>query len=330
MKKVLLSAVAAFAFSASSALAADLPVKAKPVAAPPPPAWDIAFGAGIASDYIFRGITQSAHKPSASAYFETRYNFNPDWQIYGGIAGASIDLPNHAAAEIDFYGGIRPTFGKLALDLGVLYYYYPGGRCFNGFASGGGGDCLLWADPVTGGLPVNGNLIKGNLSFLEGYFRGIYNVTDAFALGFNTYYTNSFLNSGADGVYASGTIKYTFPAFTNGVAVYVSGEGGYQWLGTTDSFYGLTGLAGGPGINYADYATWNAGIGFTYKVLALDLRYIDTNLSKANCNAFTGDHTTTSTGHFSPINPLGFGSNWCGARFVAKLTADLTLNQNVK
>ena len=67
MKKVLLSAVAAFAFSASSALAADLPVKATPVAAPPPPAWDIAFGAGIASDYIFRGITQSAHKPSASA-----------------------------------------------------------------------------------------------------------------------------------------------------------------------------------------------------------------------------------------------------------------------
>ena len=128
-------------------------------------------------------------------------------------------------------------------------------------------------------------------------------MTDAFALGFNSYYTNSFLNSGADGVYASGTIKYTFPAFSNGVAVYVSGEGGYQWLGTTDSFYGLTGLAGGPGINYADYATWNVGLGFTYKVLTLDLRYIDTNLSKGNCNAFTSDHTATQTGFVTAINP---------------------------
>ena len=42
------------------------------------------------------------------------------------MAGASIDLPNHAAAEIDFYGGIRPTFGKLALDLGVLLLLLPG------------------------------------------------------------------------------------------------------------------------------------------------------------------------------------------------------------
>ena len=118
MKKVLLSAVAAYTLVAGSALAADLPAKAKPIAAPPPPAWDVAFGAAIASDYIFRGITQSAHKPSASAYFELRYNVNPDWQFYAGTAGASIDLPNQAAAEIDFYGGVRPTFGKLALDLG--------------------------------------------------------------------------------------------------------------------------------------------------------------------------------------------------------------------
>jgi hypothetical protein len=327
MKKVLLSAVAVFALTAGSASAADLPSKARPVAAPPPPAWDVAFGAGIASDYIFRGITQSNHKPSASAYFEPRYNFNPDLQVYAGIAGASISLPNNAAAEVDFYAGIRPTFGKLALDLGALYYYYPGGKCFH-FNPGFGVDCIF-SGTVTGALP-NGNVIKRDLSFLEGYVRGIYSVTDAFQLGFNSYFTDSFLNSGASGVYASGTIKYTFPAFTNGVAVYVSGEGGYQWLGTSDSFYGLTGLVGGPGLPYADYATWNAGFGFNYKVLALDLRYIDTNLSKANCNAFTSDHTAFFNASFSAINPSGVGSNWCGARFVAKLTADVTLNANIK
>ena len=135
MKKFLLSAAAVYALTASAALAADLPVKAKPIAAPPPPAWDIAFGAAIASDYAFRGISQSNQKPSGSAYFEPRYNVNPDLQLYIGTAAASISLPNHAAAEVDFYAGIRPTFGKLALDFGALYYWYPGGNCRN--ASGG-------------------------------------------------------------------------------------------------------------------------------------------------------------------------------------------------
>ena len=69
------------------------------------------------------------------------------------------------------------------------------------------------------------------------------------------------------------------------------------------------------GIHYADYNTWNVGIGFTYKVFTLDLRYSDTNLSKGDCSVFTGAFNaqvgaTTVTGN----NPLGTSSNWCGAR----------------
>ena len=132
MKKFAVAAVAAFAVSAAPASAADLVTKAKPMAAPPPPpAWDIAFGGAIASDYVWRGITQSNHEPSVASYFEPRYNVNQDLQLYAGIGGASIAFPNRAAAEIDFYGGVRPTFGKLALDFGVWYYWYPGGQCFN-------------------------------------------------------------------------------------------------------------------------------------------------------------------------------------------------------
>lgn len=306
MKKVLLSAVAALTLSAGSALAADLPVKAVPVVAPPPPAWDIAFGSWVASEYIFRGITQSNHKPAASAYFEARYNVNPSFQLYAGTAGSSISFPNRAAAEVDFYGGFRPTFGKLALDFGVFYYYYPGGICYN--------DVLVGA----GCLPslLNGNIAKDNWSFVEGYARGIYSVTDAFQLGFNYFGSPNFLNTGASGHYLSGTAKYAFPSFPNGIGSYISGEIGYQWLGTTDAWYGSAPLT--------DYATWNVGIGFTYKVLALDLRYTDTTLNKVECNAFTSDHTA---------GPNFFGaveSKWCGARFVAKLSADLTLNDNVK
>jgi uncharacterized protein (TIGR02001 family) len=302
MKKIVVSSLAALAFSASSAFAAD------------PPKWDFAAGAGVVSDYLFRGVTQSNHKPSFNAYFEPRYNVNANLQLYAGIGYETIRFANDANSEIDFYGGIRPTLGKLALDVGVWYYWYPGGTCYSG----------LPGCPLT---LVNGNFIKKDVSFWEVYFKPTYNFSDSFALGATMFYSPSFLNSGADGFYLSGTAKYTFPAFSNGVAMYVSGELGYQWLGTSDAFYGNSLFPAG--IDYKDYATWNVGVGWTWKVLTVDLRYTDTDLSKADCNAFTGDHTAPLSPSFvTPINQ-GFGttapgSNWCGARFTAKLSVDIT------
>src|SRR5205814_4266985 len=104
MKKLVLAA-AVLAVTASSSLAADMAVKAK---APPPAPfdpWDLAFGAAIMNDYIFRGVTQSNHKPSVAVYLEPRYNVTKDLQLYAGIAGESISFPNRAAAEIDFCAG---------------------------------------------------------------------------------------------------------------------------------------------------------------------------------------------------------------------------------
>src|SRR3954451_12177049 len=120
MKKLTIAAVAAFALATGSASAADLVTKARPVVAPEPPAWDLAFGSAIASDYIFRGVTQSNHKPSVAAYFEPRYNINKDNQLYLGLGGASIDFPNRAAGEVDFYGGRRAGDGPLPVQFGGL------------------------------------------------------------------------------------------------------------------------------------------------------------------------------------------------------------------
>jgi hypothetical protein len=86
------------------------------------------------------------------------------------------------------------------------------------------------------------------------------------------------------------------------------------------------------GIPEPSYNTWNVGVGFTYKVFTLDLRYSDTDLSKGNCNAFTSDNTATRStpGSVSLINPLGFESGWCGATGIVKLSADLTAMTNLK
>ena len=121
MKRFLMT-VAAVTLSASAALGADLKLtKAPPPPPPAPSPWDVAFGAAIMSDYIWRGITQSGHNPSVAAYTELRYNLSPNWQFYGGISAESIQFPNRAAAEVDYYGGVRPTIGPVALDFGYWY-----------------------------------------------------------------------------------------------------------------------------------------------------------------------------------------------------------------
>jgi uncharacterized protein (TIGR02001 family) len=338
MKKMVLVA-ATLAMTAGSTLAADMAVKA--VKAPPPPAfepWDLAFGSALMNDYIFRGVTQSNHKPSVAAYFEPRYNVNKDLQLYIGVAGESISFPNRAAAEIDVYGGIRPTFGMFAFDFGVWGYLYPGGQCFNSAAFPGSGipgseiGCF-----IDGNLPFNGNVAKKSASFYEGYAKVNITLNDQWQVGLNEYYSPNFLNLGAWGDYASITAKWTAPGTifgTSGVGMYISGEFGRQWLGTSDSFYGVVSpLANfAAGIPEPSYNTWNVGVGFTYKVFTLDLRYSDTNLSKASCNAFTSDYSTRSfsPAFITPINPGGFGSNWCGATGIVKFSADLTAMTNLK
>jgi len=331
MKKLVLLATALTIVS-GSAFAADLHVKA--LKAPPPAAfdpWDIAFGSAIMNDYVFRGVTQSNHKPSVAAYFEPRYNVTKDLQLYVGSSFESISFANRAAAEVDIYGGIRPTFGAFAFDFGVWGYLYPGGTCF----FGGGATTDLAGKPLSAECQantlLNGNVMKKDVSFFEVYGKVNYTINDNWQFGVNEYYSPNFLNTGAWGNYSSITGKYTAPSTifgSSGVGMYVSGEFGRQWLGTSDSFYGVPAFPNG--IKYADYNTWNIGIGFTYKVFTLDLRYSDTNMSKGDCNAFTSDFTAGGTTSVTPINPLGAGSNWCGATGIVKLSADLTAMTNLK
>jgi len=304
MKNVALSLVAALAVSAAApALAADMPVKAPVVAAQPSP-WDVAFGGAVMNDYVWRGITQSGHKPSVAAYFEPRYNIDPNWQLYAGVSGESIKFANDAAAEIDFYGGVRPTFGPLAFDVGIWYYYYPGGE--NTYSLNG---------VITPSI--------SNASFYEAYGHVTWTAADWLALGANVFYTPSYLNTGAPGTYYSGTAKLTAPStwLPNGIGAYVSGELGRQMLGTVK----FDALVYPTPADLPDYTTWNVGLGFTWKVFTLDLRYSDTDLSKENCFIITGDPNAGVGGTTSTLNGGGNTSNWCGATFIAKLSADLTL-----
>ena len=325
MKKVAVSLVVAVTLVSSSAIAADMAVKAPPPAPAPSP-WDIAIAGALMSDYVFRGITQSNHQPSTAFNIEPRYNFSKDLQGYFGVSGESIDFPNRAAAEIDFYGGMRPTFGKLALDFGAQYYFYPDGQCFNSAAlcnSLGGGPAVAL------GLP-NGNVVKQNVSFVEGYGRATYTVNDNFSFGGSIWGSPSVLNSGAPGIYYAGNATFTAPSswLPSGIGASFSADIGWWQLGTSDAFYctmpGPVGVCGGAfpaGVPYTSYLNWDAGLSFTWKVFTLDFRYYQSSLTKAECNVFTSDHTATfSAGSITAQNPSGLASNWCGADFVVRLS----------
>lgn len=91
----------------------------------PPPAIDIdsrieiAFGVAFTTDYISKGSTQTGNGPAVQPYIEASYNL-----FYVGIWASNVEFGGVKDVEVDFYGGIKPEFGKLSLDLGFGYYYY--------------------------------------------------------------------------------------------------------------------------------------------------------------------------------------------------------------
>jgi uncharacterized protein (TIGR02001 family) len=318
MQKIMSASILAAALATGSALAADMKVKAPPPKQENP--WDVAFGGAVMTDYNFRGISQSANRASVYSYFELRYNVHKDLQFYSAVSGYSIGFPNRAVAEIDLYAGVRPTFGKLALDLGVWYYAYPGGQEF--------GPTAIAVAPAL----ANGNTIKGRLDFWEVFGKATLAVHDNLSLGAFAAYTPSWLNSGADGLWASANFKVTVPsaALPTGLGAYWSGEVGYYWLGTTDAFYGVPAFPNG--INLPDYADWNLGFGLSWKVFTIDFRYYDTDATKEECNVLTGDHTAVfgGVGSITNVNVTGNRSNWCNATFIVKLSADISVKDHLK
>lgn len=316
MKRVVLSVVAATVLSATFALAADLmPIlKAPP---PPPSPWDWAFGGALMSDYNFRGISQSNRGPSVTAYSEGRYNVNANWQLYAGSQYWAVTLPTNPTCECDLYGGVRPTFGPLALDFGFIYYWYPKEKQHAGLG------------PVDGfPFPAypNGNATLKDTDYWEVYGKGTWEVMkDKFWVGANFYYSPSWLNTGAYGAYGSVTAKVQGPSVKVNVGLideigwYVSGELGHYWLGTTDVVPFVFPVA----VNLPDYTTWNLGVAFTWKVATLDIRYYDTDLSKVDCNLLTGDPNAI-------VTAVGVELKWCNPTVIAALKFDLTAMTNLK
>jgi len=99
MNKLMVSIAAGLLGMATSAMAADMPVKAPKKAAEVSP-WDIAFGGALMSDYNFRGISQSDRGASTTTYIETRYTVIDPFPLFFGFTLLANLITNAIGLDI--------------------------------------------------------------------------------------------------------------------------------------------------------------------------------------------------------------------------------------
>jgi uncharacterized protein (TIGR02001 family) len=125
MRKTFLAASLASAALAIPSLAAAQ--AAAPAAAPAPaPEYTFTGNLGLVSDYRFRGISQTFKQPAIQGGFDFSHtatgiylgNWDSNVNSGAGFPGGSI--------EMDFYGGWKHSWDDWGIDLGGIYYYYPG------------------------------------------------------------------------------------------------------------------------------------------------------------------------------------------------------------
>ncbi len=132
MKKSILALALAGAFAAPAFAQTAAPA-AEAEASP----HTLTANVGLFSEYRFRGIAQTASRPAiqggfdyshASGFYVGNWNSNVD---------ASAGFPD-GNIEMDFYGGYKAAFGDFGVDVGGIYYYYPGSSASAAFGKNSG------------------------------------------------------------------------------------------------------------------------------------------------------------------------------------------------
>jgi uncharacterized protein (TIGR02001 family) len=278
MKAKILGAVAALVL-AGPAIAADIPVKAPVGKAPFLSNFDVAFGGAIMTDYNFRGVSQSDRHASVNAYVEGRWKTNPSTEYYLGLAGASISWPATTSNLLTDPAAEIDLYGGVRLTAGKWAYD------------------LGWIYYLYPGETSIVTAPFSNSEFYELYAKAAYTVSDALTVGGAIFWSPDYLNYDVDSLYTELNAKYTVKNF------YVSGAIAHMHLGGTSW----------TGVSIPSYNYWNAGFGWTWKQLTLDLRYHDTDMSNAECGRVWngGGGTTLKT---------------CGSAYIAKLSFDTTVS----
>lgn len=248
-----LAAAMLFSAIATPALAQEAPTDAEV------PAVTVSGSATIASDYRFRGVSQTNNEMTVQGGITVSHESG----LYVGAWGANLagwGTFGGANMELDLTAGYKHKLGdNAAIDAGVVWYMYPGGA-----------DRSDFAEPY---IKLSGTVGPATL------IAGIAYAPRQEALG-------RWYNSGADaagGVYNNPGAKddnlYLFADAAIGITgtpftakAHIGHSTGNPGLGPNATSLAPTG-------NYWD---WSVGVDATWRNLTLGLSYVDTDISDAD------------------------------------------------
>ncbi|MEO8202242.1 MAG: TorF family putative porin [Betaproteobacteria bacterium] len=230
---------------------------------------------GLFSEYRFRGIAQTFAKPAIQGGFDYAHssglylgNWNSNVSSGAGFPAGNI--------EMDLYGGWKKSWNDWGLDVGFIYYYYPGSD-----ANAASGTTLV--NPRTPTRTYNGTIdnkeiyIGGSWKWLSAKYY--YSVDDYFS---------------QPGTKGSNYLDVS--------ATYDLG-GGWGLVGHVGSFR-LKGWNTAADVTKANYTDYKLGVTKDMSGWVFGASYIDTT-AKGSCNA-------ANPGYYCFANALPAGA---GAKF---------------
>jgi uncharacterized protein (TIGR02001 family) len=157
---------------------------------------DVSFNLGVASDYVFRGFTQTDEKAAYQGGVDVTVG-----GLYVGAWASNVDFGDSTQAEVDGYFGYRTEASGFALDVGVIGYGY-----------------LNEPD-------------NADYSYAEVKLAASRAVGPA-TIGGAVYYSPDFFGVDKKATYAEANWAYTPPIDK----LTLSGALGYQWLDVNDDY----------------------------------------------------------------------------------------------
>ncbi|MFM5916237.1 MAG: TorF family putative porin [Novosphingobium sp.] len=240
----------------------------------PPSDFTVTGSATVASQYRFRGLSQSNNQPVVQGSMTVSHASGLYVSVWGSSASSNefVDSPiDIGGTEIDVYGGYAKELGGVKVDVGVYGYLYPGSK----------------------------NLIQSTTSLTQN--ANYYELYGSLAktLGPAT---------AKVGVYYAPAQKVfnlsTFSPTRNNTYVYTDLSSGIP--GTPLSIHGHLGHTGG-GFDYVkQYLDYSIGVGATWKALTLDVSLVGTNVSDTDIQNWGCGASTICTTYFKrPAKTVG-------------------------
>lgn len=282
--------IAALSLAAVAVIPAAVTAQTPAPAAPPPSDHTITGNVGLFSEYRFRGISQTFGKPAIQGGFDYSHasgiylgNWNSNVNSGAGFPAGNI--------EMDFYGGWKKAWGDWGLDIGAIYYYYPGTD-----ANAASGTTLV--NPRNPAKTFNGKIDNKEV-YIGGSWKWI---SAKYFYSFDDYFSQPG-TKGSNYLDVSGT--------------YDLGDG-WGIVGHVGSFR-LKGWSTGADVTKANYTDWKLGVTKDIAGWVFGASYVDAN-GKGSCNA-------ANPGYYCFANALPAGA---GAKFkdASKSTVVLSVSKS--